>query len=141
MLTIHNMAFQGHFPAAMLDVLGLPAHAMTIDGVEYFGGIGFLKAGMRLADRITTVSPTYAREIMTPEFGMALEGLLVARAAVVEGIVNGIDDVIWNPDADPTLAQTYSALRLDEGAQSDGSAERLGLTPSPTRRCSGSFRG
>ena len=75
-LTIHNIAFQGHFPASMLDVLGLPAHAMTIDGVEYFGGVGFLKAGLQLADRITTVSPTYAREIMTPEFGMALEGLL-----------------------------------------------------------------
>jgi starch synthase len=130
-LTIHNIAFQGHFPASMLDVLGLPAHAMTIDGVEYFGGVGFLKAGLQLADRITTVSPTYAREIMTPEFGMALEGLLVARAAAVEGIVNGIDDVVWNPATDPTLAQNYSALRIDMRARNRTVLQqRLGLTTS-----------
>ena len=75
-MTVHNLAFQGIFPAALLTALGLPPHALSIDGVEYFGGIGFLKGGIRLADKITTVSPTYAREILTPEFGMALDGLL-----------------------------------------------------------------
>jgi starch synthase len=91
-LTIHNIAFQGHFPAATLAAIGLPARAMSIDGVEYFRGVGYLKGGLLFSDRITTVSPTYAREIMTPEFGMALDGLLRGRADVVEGIVNGIDD-------------------------------------------------
>ena len=124
-MTIHNIAFQGHFSGLdLLGALGLPASAMTIDGVEYFGGIGFLKAGLLLADRITTVSPTYAREILTPEFGMALDGLLRTRAAVVEGIVNGIDDESGIRRPTPTLAQTYSALRLDRrAAQQDGAAD------------------
>jgi starch synthase len=113
-LTIHNLAFQGHFPASLLGALWLPPRAMSIDGVEYFQGVGFLKAGLQFADRITTVSPTYAREIMTPQFGMALDGLLRARASSVEGIVNGIDDVVWNPATDPQLAQNYSALRVDQ---------------------------
>ena len=113
-LTVHNIAFQGHFPADLLGELGLPPHAMAIDGVEYFGGIGFLKAGLRLSDRITTVSPTYAREILTPQFGMALDGLLRTRSAVVSGIVNGIDDEVWNPATDPILAANYSAMRLDQ---------------------------
>ena len=131
-LTIHNLAFQGHFPASLLTSLGLPASALTIDGVEYFGGIGFLKAGIQFADRVTTVSPTYAREIMTPEFGMALEGLLVSRASVVEGIVNGIDDEVWNPDTDPALAQNYSALRIEQrSANSAALRQRMGLTPAP----------
>jgi starch synthase len=112
-ITIHNIAFQGHFPMSVFDELGLPPQALTIDGVEYFSGVGYLKAGLRLSDRITTVSPTYAREIMTPEFGMALDGLLRTRAAVVQGIVNGIDDMVWNPATDAALPQTYSALRID----------------------------
>jgi starch synthase len=112
-MTIHNIAFQGHFPMSVFGELGLPPQALTIDGVEYFSGVGYLKAGLRLSDRITTVSPTYAREIMTPEFGMALDGLLRTRAAVVQGIVNGIDDTVWNPATDPALPQTYSALRID----------------------------
>ncbi len=131
-VTIHNLAFQGYFPYYMLASLGLPAHAMHIDGVEYFGGIGFLKGGIRLADRITTVSPTYAREMMTPEFGMALDGLLRSRADVVEGIVNGIDDDVWNPDKDPTLAQTYSSLRIDKRNGNRLALQRkLGLAPNP----------
>ncbi len=112
-ITIHNMAFQGHFPSSIFGELGLPPYAFTIDGVEYFGGVGYLKAGLGLSDRITTVSPTYAREIMTPQFGMALDGLLRSRAAVVQGIVNGIDDMVWNPATDAALPQTYSALRID----------------------------
>jgi starch synthase len=112
-ITVHNLAFQGHFPAELLEPLGLPADSLVIDGVEYFGGIGFLKAGLQFSDRITTVSPTYAREIMTPEWGMALDGLLRRRADVVHGIVNGIDVDVWDPENDAHLPQSYNAARLD----------------------------
>ena len=128
--TIHNMAFQGHFPMSIFGELGLPPQAISIDGVEYFGGVGYLKAGLRLSDRITTVSPTYAREIMTPEFGMALDGLLRTRAAVVQGIVNGIDDAVWNPATDVTLPQNYSALRIDMRVRNKIALQtQMGLAP------------
>ncbi|HLX98048.1 MAG TPA: glycogen synthase GlgA [Roseiarcus sp.] len=129
-ITIHNIAFQGHFPISVFGELGLPPYAFAIDGVEYFGGVGYLKAGLRLSDRITTVSPTYAREIMTPEFGMALDGLLRSRAADVQGIVNGIDDEVWNPAADAALPQTYSALRIDMRVRNKTALQtRMGLAP------------
>jgi starch synthase len=132
-LTVHNLAFQGHFPASLIRELGLPPHALSIDGVEYFGGVGFLKAGLQLSDRITTVSPTYAREIMTPAFGMALDGLLRARSSVVSGIVNGIDDAVWNPATDPALPSPYSAMRLDQREANRGALQaRLGLQPDAT---------
>jgi starch synthase len=133
-VTIHNLAFQGHFPLSAFGELGLPERALTIDGVEYFGGVGYLKAGLRLADRITTVSPTYAREITTPEFGMALDGLLRSRASALQGILNGIDDVVWNPAADPAVPQNYSALRIDMRARNKTALQsKLGLTPSADR--------
>ncbi|HEX2172902.1 MAG TPA: glycogen/starch synthase, partial [Dehalococcoidia bacterium] len=102
-MTVHNLAFQGRFPAEFLGELGLPPRAFALDGVEYFGGIGFLKGGLQLADRITTVSPTYAAEICTPEAGMGLDGLLRARSAVLSGILNGIDEAVWNPETDMHL--------------------------------------
>ena len=133
-VTIHNLAFQGHFPISVFWELGLPDAALSIDGVEYFGGVGYLKAGLRLADAITTVSPTYAREIMTPEFGMALDGLLRARADIVHGILNGIDDTIWNPATDPALAQNYTALRIDMRSRNKVALQsKMGLTPSVDR--------
>jgi starch synthase len=133
-ITIHNIAFQGHFPISIFGELGLPPRALTIDGVEYFSGVGYLKAGLRLSDRITTVSPTYAREIMTPEFGMALDGLLRARAAVVQGIVNGIDDTVWNPATDAALAQTYGALRIDMRVRNKTALQtQMGLAPGVDR--------
>ena len=129
-VTIHNLAFQGHFPLSVFGALGLPDSALSLDGVEYFGGVGYLKAGLRLADAITTVSPTYAREIMTPEFGMALDGLLRSRAAVVHGILNGIDDKVWNPATDSALVQTYNALRIDMRARNKTALQnKLGLRP------------
>ena len=131
-LTLHNMAFQGHYYGDLLRPLGLPPEAMAVDGLEYFGGVGFLKGGILFADKVTTVSPTYAREILTPEFGMALDGLLRTRAADVEGIVNGIDDEIWNPETDPTLAKTYSALRLEDRVANRAALQaKFGLAPSP----------
>ena len=133
-ITIHNIAFQGHFPSSIFGELGLPPYAFTIDGVEYFGGVGYLKAALRLSDRITTVSPTYAREIMTPEFGMALDGLLRSRAAVVQGIVNGIDDMVWNPATDAALPQTYSALRIDMRVRNKTALQtQMGLAPGVDR--------
>lgn len=109
LLTIHNLAFQGRYPPEMLARLGLPAEAMTIDGVEYFGGIGFLKAGLRFADAITTVSPSYAAEIATEAGGMGLGGLIAARRGALTGILNGIDAAVWNPAADPLIAAPFSA--------------------------------
>ena len=111
-ITVHNLAFQGHFPASIFGTLGLPPKAFGIDGVEYFGGVGYLKAGLQCADAITTVSPTYAREILTVEDGMGLDGLLRARSNVVHGIVNGIDTDIWNPSNDASITQSYTAKQL-----------------------------
>ena len=113
-MTIHNLAFPGHFPAQLLPELGLPPESFSVDGVEYYGGIGFLKAGIRLSDRVTTVSPTYAREICTPEGGMGLDGLLRARGAALTGILNGIDTSVWNPAKDNALPQTYSRKSLEQ---------------------------
>lgn len=111
-VTIHNMAFQGYFDAAIFAELGLPDEAWSVDGVESYGGVGFLKAGMQLADAITTVSPTYAQEIRSPEFGMGLEGIVLARSNRVHGILNGIDPAEWSPASDPYLAAQYGAGQL-----------------------------
>jgi len=130
-MTVHNLAFQGRFPAELLAELALPPGAFAIDGVEYFGGIGFLKAGLQLADRITTVSPTYAAEICTPEAGMGLDGLLRARSAFLSGILNGIDEAVWDPDTDPHLAATFNARTAKRRRENKRLLqERLGLAPS-----------
>ena len=113
-MTIHNMAFQGFVDAHLFSRLGLPREAWSIDGVESYGGIGFLKAGLQLADLVTTVSPTYASEIKLPEFGMGLEGLVAARGDKVIGILNGIDTSQWNPSTDPALSIQYSSRSLKD---------------------------
>ena len=110
--TIHNIAFQGLFGAEQLPLLGLPETEFRVEGFEYHGRISFLKAGLVWADRINTVSPTYARELMTPEFGMGFEGILAARSGDVSGILNGVDLETWNPGTDPALAANYGADRL-----------------------------
>ncbi len=111
-MTIHNIAFQGRYDAGIFGSLALPDRAFALDGVEYYGGVGFLKAGLESADAITTVSPTYAAEILHPDFGMGLEGLIRARRARVSGIVNGIDPAVWNPATDAALAAGYDATDL-----------------------------
>ncbi len=127
-ITIHNIAFQGKFPTAILSELGLPPHSFVLDGVEYYGDIGYLKAGLQFADRITTVSPSYAVEIAGAEFGMGLEGLLRARAEVVSGILNGVDDTVWNPAADTRIAAPYGAASLAARAENKAALQRrLGL--------------
>lgn len=109
--TIHNLAYQGRFAADMLAALALPLSFWSPEGLEFYGELSFIKGGLVYADRITTVSPTYAREIQTPEFGEGLDGLLRHRAARLAGILNGIDDAIWNPARDPHLAAPFSATR------------------------------
>jgi starch synthase len=123
-ITIHNMAFQGYYPAEVFPQLGLPPEAWTVDGVESYGGVGFLKAGMQLADAITTVSPTYAGEIRSVEFGMGLEGLVLARSNRVHGILNGIDTAEWNPAHDPHLAARYTAGKLAARAKNKRAVEQ-----------------
>jgi starch synthase len=108
-LTIHNIAFQGWAPASALEDLRLPAAEFHPDALEYFGNLSTLKAGLVTADRITTVSPNYAAELMRPEFGMGLQGVIAARAGVVSGILNGVDEGVWSPEA---AAQPYSAAKL-----------------------------
>jgi len=112
LMTIHNLAYQGVFPPTTGSRLGLPPSSFAPDGVEYYGNMSFLKAGLYYADHITTVSPNYAQEIQTPEFGYGLDGLLRHRAAALRGILNGIDPREWNPARDAHIAQPYSAGRL-----------------------------
>ena len=127
-MTVHNLAYQGRFPREMLNEFDLPAESFTIDGVEYYGGIGFLKSGLRLADRITTVSPTYAKDIQTDEGGMGLGGLLRERAGDLRGILNGIDTSVWNPGTDPFIAECYDAGHLQNRIANKAALQkRLGL--------------
>jgi len=130
--TIHNLAFQGQYDRRLLAELGLPARAFTPDGVEYYGDIGFLKAGVRLGDRITTVSPTYAAEICTPERGMGMAGLLHGRADRLSGILNGIDTEVWNPATDPLIGARYDARQPEARAANKAALQaRSGLAPNP----------
>ena len=117
LMTIHNMAFQGQFAANIFPHLGLPASAWSVAGVEYYGDVGFLKGGMEAASLITTVSPTYAREIRLPDFGMGLDGLVRARNSAVHGILNGIDPTVWNPSTDPLIPTRYAARSLPRRKQ------------------------
>lgn len=112
-MSIHNLAFQGRFPASLLPQLGLPEQAFAIDGVEYYGDIGYLKAGIQFADQVTTVSPSYAAEITTEEGGMGLGGLLKSRGRKLVGVLNGIDTDVWNPETDPDLKARYTAQTLE----------------------------
>lgn len=107
--TIHNLAFQGLFPKSLMPKIGLPASVFSQDGIEYWDKASFLKAGVIYSDHITTVSPTYAREIQTEEGGMGFGGLLKNRSQQLSGIVNGIDTDVWDPATDPDLTTHFSA--------------------------------
>ena len=131
-ITVHNLAFQGQFPATLLASLGLPSWSYGIDGVEYYGSIGYLKSGLRFADAITTVSPTYATEIRTPEAGMGLDGLLRQRGGSVRGILNGIDETVWDPATDKLLAARFTAEDLSGRAANRAAVQaRMGLAADP----------
>ncbi len=108
LLTIHNLAFQGLFPESTLAALRLPAEALDQGGMAYWGKLSFLKAGVRWCDAVSTVSPTYAQEIVTPEHGMGFDSALKDRAEPIVGIANGIDLDVWNPATDPYIVANYS---------------------------------
>jgi starch synthase len=107
--TIHNIAFQGLFPMRAFFRTNLPDELRGIDGLEYYGQMSFMKGGILFADRVTTVSPRYAREIQTPEYGCGLDGVVASRAEDLSGLINGIDPSVWNPAADAHLPANYSA--------------------------------
>lgn len=127
--TIHNIAYQGQFPAETLERLGLPWSLFTMDGLEYWGDMSFLKSGLVYADKLTTVSPRYAREIQSPAFGYGMEGVLSWRAADLVGILNGADYRVWNPSTDGLLAKTYGAADAVAGKAANKAAlqQALGL--------------
>jgi starch synthase len=115
--TVHNLAFAGLFAGADFGRLGLPSSFMASDGLEYYGQVSFIKAGLVCADRVTTVSPTYAREIATPEFGAGLDGVIRSRGGDVSGVLNGVDYAVWDPSLDPIPAARYSAGELEPKAR------------------------
>jgi starch synthase len=111
-LTIHNLAYQGVFPQAVLRRIGLPERYFTIDGLEFYGKVNFLKGGLVFADYLTTVSRRYAKEIQTAELGCGLDGVIRNRGDRLVGILNGVDYGAWSPEADTLIAQNYSAHNL-----------------------------
>ncbi|HSN33068.1 MAG TPA: glycogen/starch synthase, partial [Ideonella sp.] len=130
--TVHNLAYQGLFDAADFGLLGLPARLMGAHGLEFHGKVSFMKAGLMYASRITTVSPTYSREIATPEFGCGLDGVLRARAGQVTGILNGVDRRVWDPAHDPQLAARYTPGALaGKGRCKAALQAELGLADEP----------
>jgi starch synthase len=132
-VSIHNLAFLGLFGREMLPRLGLPDHAFTFDGVEFHGHLCYLKAGLQTCDRIATVSPTYAREILDPAFGNGLDGLLRYRRDRIHGILNGIDTAIWNPATDTSIARTYAIDTLERKRENRRDLQaRMGLAPQDT---------
>ncbi|MDO9415215.1 glycogen synthase GlgA [Pararhizobium sp.] len=130
-LTIHNIAFQGQFGPQIFPQLALPPEAFWSE-VEYYGDVSFMKGGLLTASAITTVSPSYANEILTPEFGMGLEGLVGARVRDLSGIVNGVDTKVWNPESDPGIAEHYSTGTLRRRAINRAAlSQRFGLDDAP----------
>jgi starch synthase len=137
--TVHNLAYQGLFAPGDYGMLGLPSGYWASHGVEYHGRVSFMKAGLKYARRITTVSPTYAGEIATHEFGCGLDGVIRSRAGDVSGILNGVDGAIWNPQTDTALTARYSAqdltgksrrrqaLRSELGLEAVGDAPLFGV--------------
>ncbi len=127
-MTIHNLAFQGIFPPEQVGKLGLPPESFSIDGLEYYGNMSFLKAGLFYADHLTTVSPSYAHEIQSAALGFGLQGLLTTRAHGLTGILNGIDATVWNPAKDENLTATYDARQLTRKSGNKHSLQaRMGL--------------
>jgi len=132
LITIHNLAFQGIYPASQLSILGLSPATYSIDGLEFHGNISFLKAALSYADAISTVSPTYAIEIQSEPLGFGLQGLLAHRAAALSGILNGIDTDAWDPARDPYIAVQYGPDTLDrKRANKQSLQEYFGLEPDP----------
>jgi starch synthase len=138
-MTVHNLAFQGIFDASLLERLELPPATFAIEGLEFYGRLSFLKGGLVYADAITTVSPTYAREIQAEELGCGLDGVLRARKNVLRGILNGIDAELWNPMSDARIAEHYSWSSLEKKAGNKAALQgRLNLAVDPAAPLLGS---
>jgi starch synthase len=133
LFSIHNLGYQGLFDAGVLVELGLDSSLFSADRLEYHGRVSLLKGGLRFADRISTVSPTYCHEIQTPAFGMGFEGLLTARRNRLHGVLNGLDGDLWNPETDQALSKTYSPAKLRGKGQCKTALQaELGLQPEAT---------
>lgn len=128
--TIHNIAFQGVFPSRIFAKTNLPDELNTIDGLEYYNQVSFLKAGILFAERVTTVSPQYAKEIQTSEFGCGLDGVIQTRVDDLTGLLNGVNTAVWNPETDAHLPARYSATNLS-GKQicREALLKEVGLSP------------
>lgn len=127
-IAVHNLAFQGNFPPETVSQLGLPASCYSIDGVEYYGKLSFLKAGLYYADHITTVSPNYALEIQQEDLGFGMQGLLSYRRDQLTGILNGIDTDEWDPESDAHLTQNYNSANMSgKAANKLALQSRMGL--------------
>ena len=130
--TVHNLAYQGLFDLSDFHLLGLSNCFIRERGMEFYGRFSFMKAGLKFSQRVTTVSPNYAQEIATPEFGCGLDGVIRARGKAVSGILNGVDGRIWNPANDPLIAAPYALEKLDGKAQCKAALQKeLGLEPNP----------
>ena len=128
--TVHNLAYQGLFPNGDFPLLGLSSRFMASTGLEYHQQVSFMKAGLKFAQRVTTVSPTYAREIGTHEFGFGLDGVIRGRGADVSGVLNGVDGAVWDPASDAGIAARYSAVQLAGKARCKQALQaELGLAP------------
>jgi starch synthase len=128
LMTIHNLAFQGNFDAGLLGRLGLPPESFNLEGLEFHGRLSFLKGGIAYADAVSTVSPSYAREIQGEELGCGLDGLLRRRREALSGILNGIDTAEWDPASDPRIAQRYDVHTLEAKALNKAALQgRMGL--------------
>ena len=128
MMTVHNLAYQGIFPPEVMPRLDLPPASFAVNGIEYYGNVSFLKAGLYYANQLSTVSPTYAREIQQDTLGMGLQGLLRTRSAQLTGILNGIDTLDWNPGIDPLIPCAYRARSPgDKRTCKQRLQERMGL--------------
>ena len=127
--TVHNLAFHGLFAPTDFFLLGLPSRFMAPSALEFHGQFSFIKAGLKFAERVTTVSPNYAQEIRTPELGSGLDGVVRARGADVSGILNGVDPEVWNPETDRELVARYGPAQLAGKAQCKAALQQaLGLT-------------
>lgn len=113
LFTIHNLAYQGNFPPTKLEELGIDRQYFKVDGLEFYGSMSFIKSGIVYSDYISTVSPTYAREILTEEYGERLDGILRVKKNRLKGIINGIDYEVWNPETDPRISKNYSLNSIE----------------------------
>lgn len=132
LFTIHNIGYQGHFPAQMIQVLGLPLSVYSMDGMEFWGKVSFLKGGLAYCDEISTVSERYSREIQTAEFGNGMDGFLLTRRDRLSGIINGVDYADWNPETDTLIEKNFSIADMSGKAACKAALQKaMGLPADP----------